>query len=270
MLEPVLMASAVTVAIPRNRLWPILCDTDRANRAIGLAPVKYTVVQGANGESMRMAEMPMMGTTLRWREMPFEWVEGRGFSVQRIFTSGPLKEMVVGCAVEDAPNGASRVEYFGRFQPNSALGTFFARLAGGQTLAKFLRYTRQLEEHLKKENAKPRARFNARSSLNEELLLQRALAITDDIRKRILGKFLDYLRDANDEDLVRMRPFELADRWGEVRTEVLKTFLASTRAGILELKWVPIPTAAAAAQRRSTSTKFRRWAGASRVPRSIR
>jgi class 3 adenylate cyclase len=43
--------------------------------------------------------------------------------------------------------------------------------------------------------------------------------------------------DGSDDQLVRIRPFALADLWGEDRREVLRAFLYGTRAGLFELRW---------------------------------
>ncbi|MBI2462134.1 MAG: adenylate/guanylate cyclase domain-containing protein [Candidatus Rokubacteria bacterium] len=46
-----------------------------------------------------------------------------------------------------------------------------------------------------------------------------------------------HLLTAGDLEVVRMRPFEVADRWGEDRTQVLRLFLFATKAGLLDLSW---------------------------------
>ena len=50
-----------------------------------------------------------------------------------------------------------------------------------------------------------------------------------------------------------MRPFALADAWGEERLEVLRLFLYATRAGLLDLEWdVLCPNCRGASVRTST------------------
>jgi adenylate cyclase len=46
-----------------------------------------------------------------------------------------------------------------------------------------------------------------------------------------------HLESAPDDEVVKMRPFELADRWGADRRETLVTCLRATTAGLLEMTW---------------------------------
>ena len=53
-------------------------------------------------------------------------------------------------------------------------------------------------------------------------------------RARRLGALI---REASDADLVRIRPFELADRWQEDRGDLLRAMLHGVPAGLFELRW---------------------------------
>jgi adenylate cyclase len=46
-----------------------------------------------------------------------------------------------------------------------------------------------------------------------------------------------HLAEAPDEDVVKMRPFELADRWGLDRRQTLALFLHATTAGLVTMTW---------------------------------
>ena len=47
----------------------------------------------------------------------------------------------------------------------------------------------------------------------------------------------DHIRHASDDSCNRLRPYALADLWGEDRETLLRLFLHATRAGLLELTW---------------------------------
>ena len=53
-------------------------------------------------------------------------------------------------------------------------------------------------------------------------------------RERLRRKFVSLGADA---DVVRARPFALADEWGQDRREVLRAFLHAVPAGLFELRW---------------------------------
>ena len=53
----------------------------------------------------------------------------------------------------------------------------------------------------------------------------------------LVGWFEDHLRGAPDDLVAHMRPFVLADAWGQPRMEVLRLCLYTTRVGLLDLTW---------------------------------
>src|SRR5947208_2055149 len=57
------------------------------------------------------------------------------------------------------------------------------------------------------------------------------------IRPALVERLAAHLATADDPDVLRMRPFALADRWGEPRLDVLRMFLYATRSGLLDLEW---------------------------------
>ena len=57
------------------------------------------------------------------------------------------------------------------------------------------------------------------------------------IRAALVERLAAHLRAADDPDVIRMRPFALADAWAEDRLETLRMFLHATRAGLLDLEW---------------------------------
>src|SRR5207253_11112916 len=57
------------------------------------------------------------------------------------------------------------------------------------------------------------------------------------VASRLVARFEKFLRESNDLDLAHIRPFAVADLWGEDRWEVLRLFLWATRAGLLNFSW---------------------------------
>jgi adenylate cyclase len=53
----------------------------------------------------------------------------------------------------------------------------------------------------------------------------------------LAGSLRRHLETAPDDEVIKMRPFELADRWGADRRETLVTCLRATTAGLLEMTW---------------------------------
>ncbi|HUX22244.1 MAG TPA: adenylate/guanylate cyclase domain-containing protein, partial [Spirochaetia bacterium] len=57
------------------------------------------------------------------------------------------------------------------------------------------------------------------------------------VDRQISDLFRRHLHFANDDEVVDMNPYHLADRWGKPRVEVLRWFLHATKAGITNLSW---------------------------------
>jgi rubredoxin len=53
----------------------------------------------------------------------------------------------------------------------------------------------------------------------------------------LVAKLPQRILQRSDDQLIRVRPFALADTWGADRLEVLRMFLYATRAGLFELRW---------------------------------
>jgi class 3 adenylate cyclase len=75
----------------------------------------------------------------------------------------------------------------------------------------------------------------------------------------LIERLTTHLSAADDPDVVRMRPFALADSWGASRLEVLRLFLYATRAGLLDLEWdVICPNCRGATVRAATLSELAR------------
>jgi adenylate cyclase len=57
------------------------------------------------------------------------------------------------------------------------------------------------------------------------------------VRPELVRLMRRHLESAPDDEVLKMRPFELADRWGVDRRETLVACLRATTAGLLEMSW---------------------------------
>ena len=69
----------------------------------------------------------------------------------------------------------------------------------------------------------------------ERLLNLSQRAVAQGSNDEIVALLVDYLENADELALARIRPYELARKWDQPRRAVLETFLCATRAGILDL-----------------------------------
>ena len=228
----------IRINVPVDRLWPLISDTERLNRTVGLSPVQYRTQGNPTGPAHLFAQTKMGPITVQYQDFPFEWVQDDHFHVTRHFSKGPLKEMRPGVSVR-ADNGSTQVRIFFEFQPRNFLGQWIARhLMWPAILRKYQRILGGMESYLLNNAPDPFWQLARKSQIDENrlgLLSQRLLQ--KEMKTDLVDLLRAHLRDAPDLDVMAMRPFALADRWNKDRTEVLKMFLHATREGILDLSW---------------------------------
>ena len=231
MAAPVDVSAKAAFAVPPGVLWSFLADTDRLNRAVSLPPVRFVPLPDPTRKGHYRAEARFMGVTLAYEEYPFDWVEGRHYRVLRRFDSGPLAEVLGGIRIEPAPGG-SELEVFARMLPRNWLGTIGAKtVLAGKATKDVMELARAFEAHAQ---GAPRPGLPPAELVNPDVLDRRLRAV------RVPGpleKLRRHLLEASDLEVIRMRPFELADRWGEDRVATLRFLLHAAQAGALDLSW---------------------------------
>jgi class 3 adenylate cyclase len=217
-------------------LWPLVSDTNRFNRDTGLPPIQLLGFN--NGVKLVRFKVPLVN--IEWEEEPFEWTYPYRFGVLRRYRKGPLAEMRVDCRLERLQPSGTRITYETWVKPKNILGNIGIPLAIGFYSAKrfgyaFKQYDRIASNggpavSISKGRNLSQAGLNRFKLLNERLFLQ-----GEDVET--LDHLYDYLLQADDLSIQRMRPYALADGWGLQRRTVLETFLRATRAGMLDMYW---------------------------------
>ena len=219
-------------------LWPLIADTPRLNRAIGLPPVEYDVQPDRAGGSRIEARIRLFGLPVaRWTEHPFRWEAPRGYVVVREFHGGFIARVRGGVELRPV-QGGTEVVAFGDISPRNLVGELLVRsIVGPRSVGAFIQQCRRFEAYLLGRASHPFPALAGAAPLPPV-----ATSATDGL----LGRGLDqrgvellrgHLAEASDEEVVSMRPFELADRWGLDRRETLALFLHATTAGLLTMSW---------------------------------
>ncbi len=243
---------------PRALVWAIVSDTNRSDRALGLAAATYRWEEREDGSRVRIARAKELGLDLEWIEPPYEWIEGRFIEGRRVFVKGPVATGGFSAKLEDTPDGKTKLT------ATASLGVGGAPrfVIGPVQRAKFkrglARYLDGLERVLAgwrergvslEEPAAVQVRrllgssseeiaLGPRSESNRALLEQRAARLRDArVAPEVIDRMVRHLAERPDEELSQMRPFELARQWGLDRREVLRAFLHGTVAGLTDLRW---------------------------------
>jgi class 3 adenylate cyclase len=219
-----------------ERLWPLLSDTGRVDRAMGIPPFERSTLEP---DLSFAVSSHYLGVPVAWREYPYEWVFEQWYQVARVFLPPlPIERVVNRTTLTALPGGKTQVDVSVAVEPRGPIGWLAARLyIGRKLLADLMRTYRSFGE-LALANAlvapppprKPAIHMD-RLALGSDRLSRFGM------RAALIERLATHLRSADDPDVLRMRPFALADAWGEDRLEVLRLFLYATRAGLLDLEW---------------------------------
>jgi class 3 adenylate cyclase len=236
MLLPISVTEAFDITAAPERVWPFIADTDRMNRRLGLKGVKYTPLDEGERTGARLtASTRLGGLAVQYEEMPWEWTWTRGLAVRRNFVGGPIAWLDFSWRMEAAPKG-SKLHVKVEALPRHLMLRPLVWLNLRQAAAGMASLATEIEAHIATGAPSP---FLKPITPADQGSLARALA---DLAKRgvkepILKRLRTLITEASDADCVKLRPFELADQWGEDRREVLVAFLHAVPAGLLEMQW---------------------------------
>ena len=219
-------------------IWPFAADTNRFNRDTGQPEIE--MLDNVKGTKHLRMKLPII--KVEWEEEPFEWTYPYSFGVLRTYSKGPVDEMRVQANFEPLADGGTRVKYQTWIKTNNILAQLGIPFAIGVIAKRHFERAFRLYERIT-DSAKGeslikignqrglssggRTRFK---SLSEALLQQG----TDPM---LIARLKNFLNEADELSVQRIRPYALADYWNESRRGVLEMFLRATRAGIFDMSW---------------------------------
>ena len=234
---PVFVERVVELSSERQQLWCAIGDTERMNRAVGLGPLEVSPNTDATA-SRYVVRTVSAGFALEYEERPFEWVENERFRIHRQMRRGVVRSMTNEFWLTPLPNGGTSVRFRLAVEPRWALLTPIVKLQLLRFASRILRELRQVEADVK--NGQTACFRSGRSEVDELSLSRSARALDDALspeRRELGSKLVQHVRRAPDADVVRIRPFELADELHSDERETLAVCLHAVKSGLLELRW---------------------------------
>jgi serine/threonine protein kinase/class 3 adenylate cyclase len=225
-------------------LWPFVSNTEKMNRAAGLAPVKFEIESSSTSRSSGTAttgRQRVAGMAMQWKEHPYEWIEGSRHVVLRVFDKGVLRWYVAEVTLERLPGGGTKLRNVVRMEPRSWVARFMSRFEIG------VRYKRRLERVYRRLDrvlaAGPKPEIDP---IDPEIAVSDAARAKLDDGRVMLAKVADpraadalvsYLAHASDQDVARIRPLELASKFGVPEDALVDASLHAARLGLVEMVW---------------------------------
>jgi eukaryotic-like serine/threonine-protein kinase len=225
-------------------LWDYVANTDRLNRAAGMAPVEESF-RSALGELERFGKNKSAGLNVQWKEHPYEWVHGRRLGVLREMVEGPLYWYRSAVDLKTKEGGGTHLTHTVEIEPRGVFGRVAAaaeiglrlRLALGRVYGRIdeLITTARDEPTLIADAFEERFKLSAeqeqRLSAIEKTMVDKG---ADPIAASRLG---DFLRHAAAPEVARIRPLALARRLQLEQGVLITTCLWAAKEGALVLAW---------------------------------
>jgi serine/threonine protein kinase len=221
-------------------LWPWVANTDRFNKALGLAPVLFADETTPDGYVERTGELRVLGMPLRWREFPFEWVKDREFSVFRWYQKGPLEALWNHVTFTPLEDGGTELRHEIALSPRGVIGQVAAFLEIERRLGPA---AQRFYEHLDAVlvaggHVDPYEPAHAPSPEQRRAVDEACARLhAEGFEAKVVEKLAMHLLTAPDGALGTLRPYELADAWGVDRGALLDALVHAAHAGIVEPAW---------------------------------
>ncbi len=223
------------VPLSVEQLWPLVADTSRMNRALGVAEMKFE----SRGDRRWGTSRPG-GIAHAWVEVPWNWVVGQWLESVRLYERGFSKVVYAVFTLTPLEPAKTRVSiYFGAI-PRGFIGRL-ALSMGFPALEKDFR--RVFAEVAAQVTAmQPVFQLPGPSALSPEaetkLTSARVKLVAHGLDAGLVDRLITFIRAGDEEDLYRIQVRERARAWGVAdEQQLLRVALHATREGLLEISW---------------------------------
>jgi class 3 adenylate cyclase len=216
-------------------LWPLVSDTNRMNRLAKMDPVRFVETPDPAGGAIRTGHAKQVGLPVRWEEHPFEWHYGERFSVLRTFHTGPLRAYRSEVALQ--PDGAGTLLVHSvEILPRTPLLNAIARLEGRSLQKRWGAAYRAVDAYLTGEAPYPLSHLEDSPVPTALVPAVRGME-GEGCPPRQISRLVAHLLNADEVELLHIRPFALADTWRESRISILELCLRASQHGLLKPRW---------------------------------
>ncbi len=227
-------------ASPEN-LWPFVSDTNRFNRDTNVPALEIQTGRQRLRNARRRAALSIFGMPLQWEEQPFEWVRPSRFGVSRAYSKGPIDELRALAVLQAKPDGGTRFVYEVWARPKSVLGfvviPWQIRFSASRKFLNAFQKYDELAQGRPAAATEPALAPTLDDAVNRRLAAAAGRLKSDGGDPDVVDRLVNFVQQADDFALARIKPYQLADEWEVSRRSVLEACLRATRVGILDLQW---------------------------------
>jgi eukaryotic-like serine/threonine-protein kinase len=224
-----------------EQLWPHVSNTDRVNRAAGLAKIEASGSPSAQNGFSRDGKLRAFGLNIEWQEFPFEWISGSEHRVHRLYQNGPIRALWNHVVMAQREDGGCDLTHTVSLIPRGVLGEIAVFIEIGQSVMRGLdRVYRRVDRSIfQQSHADPFEENHPPTHEEREFVQHRAdLLVHDhDFSETMVNHLKDHLLYAPTGELGRIRPSDCAAAWKTAPELTLDLLLNARNVGLLTHAW---------------------------------
>ena len=222
--------------VAREALWRYVADTDWVNRHANLPPIGVRMEPLPDGGVRRIASIhygPILAA--EWEERPTLWRAPVVFEVERRYTRGPLRLFANRTELVEVDRG-TRIVVDVDLQASTVFTRPLLRFIAAQGKAgadKAFALAAKLAAKPVTATAQTAPMTTGASGGKRYFDGLRS----KDLDPAVVDAMERLLDESDDRELVKIRPYEVAERYHLARKATLRAFLAAASEGLLNLRW---------------------------------
>lgn len=220
-------------------LWPLISDANRLYKDLSRPAMQPTDFSNEIQKGRLQLSYVSKKHSDTWVEEPFEWEYPFRYSVLRIYKNGPYRQMRI--RVDLFPNQrGTRVQYQVWTVPRNNILSYLLAVRLNFLLRRRLKSIFSHYDLLVRDHRLPyqdqsshqlvRGGASRLADITHSLISQTG-------KEEIVEQLVNFIRQADDIDLIRIEPYSLADHWNRDRKDVLQVFLYAVEKGLLNFNW---------------------------------
>lgn len=235
---PIQLTGHLEIPLPPSRLWFLISHIKHLLKMVGMTRVSHERYAEGTHILYQIARpegwLRWMGG---WKEYPHEWIRNDSIFVLREFDRGPLVRYGRGIELIPTTQG-TQVRVFVEMTPRWFWVEPLLKRRANKWIRGVLKYCKKfLAIWVQQQRYDfPRNQANQLRIKNWERRMADYTASTPHT-ETLLGRLKQHLTEGTDDEVVGMRPKELADQWGMDRDQVVRLFLFAAAEGLLTLEW---------------------------------
>lgn len=216
---------------PVHKVWQLISETARYNRAVGLGPREEVEKNG-----VKHIKDKILWSEQEWIETPWTWIENRVLAYSRDYLRGSFETAINCYTLEETAKGTRLKMYLG-FKAKSPFWKFIM----GIGLKRVYKRTKAFFDQFDSSNAETLQAYNKPNNCSKDTLEKlRGIGkklVRDGNSAECVDRLTDFVCFGDELLLDRIRVKQLAQEWHLDWRDLLRTAMFACRHELLTMSW---------------------------------